>query len=458
MLLYQDSELETTSKRPTQFAKAKSLLWGSQLRRNMSSGMLLSLVAAGVMATSYTTYLHILGYEQYGLWIILSTVVSFSQVGNLGIAQAIAKHVAEEYSRGNVNGVREYVTSGSIIVAAAGALILSLVLLFQHQLIAVGHLSPANSATALTLLPGVALLTIYIFFVDISNNILNGLGRFDLCNACQVLAQVVALCVSATLLMLNLGVIALLIGNIVGYGSSHLVSYVLVRRILGQKAFAFSAWRPECARRLLTFGGWLFGSSVTFMLLAPLNRLALARFGGLAAVPVFDISFNGSMRIRNLIEASQRSLTAEVSKLAAITSKANWNRIHSLASKGQKLLWSSAPLFLGLMIIATPALRLWLGSRYVPALTTTFRLMLAGAFISLLSTPAYYVLLGLGRAKHIFLANVLQSGTNIIILIILISVTRRLSATDVVLAASVGMITASFYLSWQGHRPKQCVA
>ena len=51
----------------------------SQLRRNMAIGALFTAISAAVMAISYSIYLKRLGYEQYGLWLILSTVIAFSK-------------------------------------------------------------------------------------------------------------------------------------------------------------------------------------------------------------------------------------------------------------------------------------------------------------------------------------------------------------------------------------------
>jgi O-antigen/teichoic acid export membrane protein len=49
-----------------------------------------------VLAIAYPVYLHFLGHEMYGVWLILATVLTFAQLGNLGISPAVMKLVAEE--------------------------------------------------------------------------------------------------------------------------------------------------------------------------------------------------------------------------------------------------------------------------------------------------------------------------------------------------------------------------
>ena len=75
-------------------------LFSSQLRINMLSGTATTIVNIIVMAVGYPLYLHFLGYEQYGVWLVLTTVLSFASLGTLGIGTAVMKLVAEEHGRG----------------------------------------------------------------------------------------------------------------------------------------------------------------------------------------------------------------------------------------------------------------------------------------------------------------------------------------------------------------------
>jgi len=60
------------------------------------------------MAAGFPIYLHFLGYERYGVWLVLATVLSFAQLGNLGIDQAVMKLVAEEHGRGDIEGIKRH--------------------------------------------------------------------------------------------------------------------------------------------------------------------------------------------------------------------------------------------------------------------------------------------------------------------------------------------------------------
>ncbi len=66
-------------------------LFSSQLRINMASGFVTTVINLIVLAIAYPVYLHFLGYETYGVWLILATVLTFAQLGNLGISSGFVE-------------------------------------------------------------------------------------------------------------------------------------------------------------------------------------------------------------------------------------------------------------------------------------------------------------------------------------------------------------------------------
>jgi O-antigen/teichoic acid export membrane protein len=423
-------------------------LTATQLRRNMSAAPLLSVVGVAIAAISYPLYLHRLGFQNYGLWLVLSSVITFSQIGNLGISQALARYVAIALAEGRPAEVSELYSSACSIVGLSGCLVLTLVLLLRLPIVAYLRLPPASAELALQLLPWAAALSVYIYFVDLSNNVLNGLGRLDLCYGFQILAQALALLVSAGLLVAGFGVQAVLLGTFAGYALSHASSVRAGRAVLGMSCFCTSPPRGNHVRHLLSFGGWLFGSSLVSMLLGPLNRLITARYIGLTAVPIFDIAYNAGFRIRNLLESGQRALTAAT----VAAKKERQGHIRTLVPRALRFLVPSGIAFLVIGLGAPLILRTWLRSAFDPSMVPSLRIMLAGAYISLLSTSSYYVLLGIGCARSIFAAHSLQSAINVITIGVVLRTTPHAGVVSVCVAAGIGMTVTAAFLIWRERR------
>ena len=101
----------------------------------MASGFATTIVNVAVTGIGYPVYLHFLGYEKYGVWLILATIISFVQLSNLGISSAVMKLVAEEKAREDYQGIEHYVTTAMLIITISGLLALLVILWFKAQII-----------------------------------------------------------------------------------------------------------------------------------------------------------------------------------------------------------------------------------------------------------------------------------------------------------------------------------
>ena len=93
----------------------------------MGAGAIMALIGMCVSILSYPIYLHYLGYHRYGLWLVLSVIISVAQLGNLGIPWALMKLVAEDHSRSDWEGVRTYINLGCGIILVVGLVFVAIV-------------------------------------------------------------------------------------------------------------------------------------------------------------------------------------------------------------------------------------------------------------------------------------------------------------------------------------------
>jgi len=432
-------------------------LLSSQLRINMASGVVVTVVNAVAMMAAFPIYLHFLGYEKYGVWLVLATVLSFAQLGNLGIGQAVMKLVAEEHGRGDMEGIQRYVTTALALLFLSGSLALIVILVLKNQIIAAFKLSEANAETALWLLPYIGVLCIYVFIVRALNATLSGLGRMDLANYTQSFGRIVAVTVASILLYSGRGIESLLIGNTLSYLSVHVASLICIRRIAGMRFLRIGNLDAQRGRRILSFGGTVFGGSVISMLFDPFNKLMLSRYAGVSSVPVYEIAFRGSMQVRGLVEAGLRALMPEISRISANMTRNAKDRISQIYRRAMKLIFLfGIPMYGALIIFAPLLLRIWLGDRFVETIPAAFRIMLIGTFLSLLGVPAYYTLMGTGRVRYTLGAHVVQAIMNFFIVLGILA-TYTVTTHSVVWSSCIAMGGATLYLTLQKSRSFQRV-
>jgi len=419
----------------------------------MASGVAMSVVNLAAFGAAYPIYLHWLGYDAYGVWLLLVTVLELGQLGAVGIAPAISKLVAEEFSRRDFGAIRSYVTTALAVLVVTGLAVGAAVALFREAIVTAFGLSGPSAALAAALLPYVGALTLYAFVVQALTATVSGLGRMDLANYAASAGRVVGVAISVGLILAGGGLESLVLGAAASYVVTHVAGVVFIRRIAPLRLLRIGNIQVRRLRVLLPFAGQVLAGSVASLLFSPFNKVMLARFAGPAALPIYDIAFSGAMQVRNILESGFRALMPEVSHLDAQDTAETRERIRSVYARSVRLLAVFGPvLYAGLVILAAPVLALWLGDRFQEPLPLAFRIILVGTFFSLLAVPAYYTLMGLGYVRHCLGAHVVQTGVNIAVVTGIIAGTGGVSVVGVAWGVLAGMLAACTYLLLQHRR------
>jgi O-antigen/teichoic acid export membrane protein len=412
----------------------------------MVSSLGTSLLSTALLILGYPVYLHFLGYEQYGVWLVLTTVLTVAQLSNYGIGSAVVKLVAEEHGRGNSLGIQRYVSTALVLLCAGGVLVLILLLILRRPVIALFALHRENAQLALWLLPYVGLLTMYILIVQVFEAALSGLGRMDLANYRGLLARATNLGVATGLLYLGFGIRSLLIARALAEVTTHLAAFVYLRRLTHLRLRHLLCFDLLRCKRLLAFGGTVLASSLLDMLLTPLNKLLLSRYLGVASLPVYEMAFTGSMQLKGLVGASQIAMIPEISRVSAeMTAQARARILHLYRRSLKLILLLGAPAYAGLAFLAPVLLRLWLRDRFLDTVPETLRILLLGTFLSVLGTPAYCTLVGMGHVPYSLMASIVQALTNLTAIFCVLAV-LPLTIAAVAWASSLGMAAATVFL------------
>ena len=392
--------------------------YGETLSRNMLAGGGSALISAGVTFVSYPVYLKYLGYSDYGLWMILSTIVTLSQMGGLGIAPAVSKLIAEESGRMDRVGAQRYAEIAISAIIVLGLLTTGLLLSIRGVALDALQVEPQTAAAVKALLPLVLFLCFYSFLNDVVSAVLVGLGRTDIASMITTAGQFVGFGCSFVLLQFGHGILALGIGAAASLIATHLATAACIRRTAG--ITMRPALRLDWARTrtLFRLSSVVFASSVAASLFFPVNKFLLSSYVGLSAVPMYEIACTTSMRLRSLFETALRPITPALSHSLSDGSGAQASELDRVDRQVRRVLALAACAFGGMILLTPVILRLWLGRSGTSGIDAPLRIMLGGAFLSLLGVPAYYALLGVGKAGILFWSHVIQSAANIVFLVV----------------------------------------
>ena len=422
-------------------------LLSSQLRRNMASGLVVTAANTIAGLVAYPFYLSYLGAETYGLWLVLSVVLTFSLIGMLGIPDAIVKLVSEAQGDGNSCGINRCVSTALLILCAMGLAIVVIVFALRRPIVSILGVAPLQSTRALCYVPLIAVLSMYVFIVEAHNAVLSGLGRMDQANYVRSIGRLTMPAVCIALLALGFGLKSLLIGNATGYVVTHIASAICIHRLHRGRLIQIRYWDRKWAGRILGFGGAVSAMSLLNMLLDPFNKLILTRCVGLQTVPVYEISCRLSQQLRSLFQTILRALLPEISREYGSRTPDAVERIRKLNWRSVRLVITVAlPVYILLMFVATPLLKAWLGNGYMEAMPGMLRILLMASFLCLLATPIAFVLLAMGWVRFGLYTSVIQAVTNVVILIGVLTAGIPLSVHLVGWITLAAMAAADIYM------------
>ena len=369
-----------------------------------------------VSAIKFPLYIHFLGYEKYGVWLLLSTILTFAQMGSLGIGPAIVKLVAEEYEQNNHKAILEYIMTAVCMLMVSGVVIVVTSILFKAQIIFVLGLKGDNAELADSLLIYMVIFSIGVLAYQVLNSVLAGIGRFDIANYSQTALQIIPLPIAIPLLLSGKGVVSVFLANVFAYLVIFFLNLMRVNRTVNLKRMDISFCSMQRFKMMITFGSTVFLGYMFNMIIVPITKIAITKSIGVEGVPVFELAYRVSMQIRSMFQVALKALMPEISKLSSGQSQESAIKMKKIITKANSLLLLGAiPLYILVFMFAGLIFKIWLGTDFIPSFPSVFRVMLLASCISLMGVIPYYIFMGRGLTKKILFHHIIQAGCTLLL-------------------------------------------
>lgn len=306
--------------------------------------------------------IQMVGVERFGIWSLLSILVGYFALLDLGIGVSFTRFIAEEYTAGNTLEINRIVNSGFVFYLCAALPVIAIAFVGREWIFSLLQINQAAYPDAVLAYYG----TLGIFFITAMFSgfvsILQGLQRIDLVN--KIAVGVTVPNVIATIIFLNNGLRldGLLWANMITAGSGLLCSLVAAKRIFPHLRFSPAAFSRETMSRLLRFGLKMQFSKLVDLSTFQSDKAFVSYFAGVGSVTYYHLGTQINWRIRDLPLLLLSSLLPAASELNALKDR---HRLFSIYERGTKYLaFVSIPLMLFLIATAPLIMELWLGPGY----------------------------------------------------------------------------------------------
>ncbi len=243
---------EKASAQATATTKANASAGG--IARNALFGYGATVIGAVTGLVVTPLLLHHLGSAQFGLWMLLLSVVGYLGLLEVGLYMTVAKRVAEYVARDEEKMLQQVLGTALLMYLAlgVGALLISGVLAgMVGQLF---HLTPETIPTARACLLVLGVNQLAVFLLRLQPAILFGAGRLDVLTAIASLISMLAAVVNVFLALQGYDIVALAGATLVSTIVSGLLIRHKIRQILPQIEIHPRYASRETSAELLKFG------------------------------------------------------------------------------------------------------------------------------------------------------------------------------------------------------------
>jgi O-antigen/teichoic acid export membrane protein len=216
-------------------------------------------------------------------------------------------------------------------------------------------------------------------------------------------------------------------------------SWTVLRSQMVGLPFLPRRWNLSTFREILGYSALFQLNNLLLLLLDPLVKFTMTRFGGLSAIAYFDMANQLVQRLRQLPVAAAQVLVPAMTQ-AGIEGTA---QVRELYARGYRTIFAVAvPIFSFAAILVPTISSIWIGHE-VPLFTGMMWICLAGWALSTVGAPAYFGNLGTGTLTSNAIGHTL---TNLIAFLLGWVGGRELGAYGVCAGYALGVVAGALFV------------
>ena len=234
--------------------------------------------------------LHEVGAAQYGLWVLVASVLAYGQLFDLGINHAVIKYTAEYRARGDDATASSLIATALWIYLAIGAVLVVAGYLLAPSIVSLFNVPAADQDTARTLVRVTAVGLAVDLPAATAFGVLQGLHRFDLTNLIGSIAMLVLAAATVAVLLLGGGIIGMAAITIPLTLVWQVPAILAIRRLAPGMRFGLRGARRSHVRAVASFSGALVGINVADTVKTKSSEIVIGAALPVAAVAPFSLA------------------------------------------------------------------------------------------------------------------------------------------------------------------------
>jgi O-antigen/teichoic acid export membrane protein len=396
-----------------------------------------------VLFLLYRYLLGSLGVEQLGVWSLLVSTIGVARLSDLGMTAGSTKYVASHLARGNPAWAARIVETTLLSLLALSVILVALC--YPVARVVLPRFVPGTHFdAALASLPWLLAAFCANLTASVALSGLDGCQRIDL-RAYASLASQIVLLAAAIALVPRYGLAGVAQAQLLQGLFCLIAAWTLLRRELRALPVLPCRWNIAAFKEVLAYSVAFQLGNVFLIVLDPIVKLLLARFGGLASTAYFDMANQLIQRLRQILVAGIQVIVPA----AAQAHESGADHVVALYLKSYRTVFAVAIPYFCLIAALVPAVSVaWIG-RPENTFVSLAWIVLAGLAVNTLGTPSYFNNLGTGDLRR----NTVGFGLNTVLAALLGWLGGALfGALGVVTGWAIATMVNGLYIQHAFHR------
>lgn len=369
-----------------------------------------------------------LGVEGYGVIAIITAIVGFSMIADLGLRAALNRELSEKVARRDEEGFRSLTATALVLYVAIALLIGAIGAWLAPWLCTVFNVGPGYRSVAILLLRTYAPFTILASFVaPVLTAGLCSFLRYDVQNNMTTVSQLaVSLLLLATLTTLDANPLVIWCAvTAFGWMLRIALLWMAYRRVCYGGRIGLRRVDIRSLRPLLTLGGSMYILQLTQLLSQQMDPLIVSRFIGPAGVAFYQAGSRLPQMIRPMVAGLTEQLTPLTTKYHVVDNRSREQQLLILGTKYS--LYLGALFSAGMLLLADAFCHLWLFDQIGSDVAIVSRVLKLWAVVLLFNCaggPQWPIVLGKKKMKFSVVLSVTTALFNVMVSIYLVGYTK----------------------------------
>jgi O-antigen/teichoic acid export membrane protein len=387
-----------------------NILLPTRFRRNVATNYANRGVSTLVALLLTPVLAHGLGKEQYGIWVLATSLSLYVDVLDIGVSAATVKYVAGYHTLGNVDRIRRAISTAFIVLIPPGLLAVAIGVVLAHYYPTLFDIDPELAGTTTALVLIVAIPLSISVPSDTFGGTLGALQRFDLLNLSLISVLVASAIAWWIVIEMGGGLVALGVATgIIGL-AGQATRFLMVRRLVPGATVSLRLFDRSLVRPLASLSAWLALGRSAQIAITRIDTLIVGILLGAASAGVYAIGQKLAFAAEKLVVPGTLGFFPFASELAA---RGDREGLRNALLTGTRIsLAIAGPLTIILVVLAGPLIDAWVGPQFADAGRIVVYLVSANAIISL-SRTSFLMLQGGANARTPALLLGLEAVANV---------------------------------------------